>query len=312
MKLVKQSRTFPHKSPVARSRIPVSTVTSLCGALIGVSLMLALISTRAVATDNKSADAQQLVREMVNCEIDAQKKDQSLWQYREIKDHDGRRETREVVETREGTLDRLVAVDGRPLTAAEQRKEDDRLQKLATHSADLEKQKKQTAEDGERERRMLQMLPDAFRYQMVGTEDDLIHLKFVPNPSFRPSNHEAAVFHHLAGDLWIDSRSKRLARMDGTLISDVKFGGGMLGHLNKGGTFEVRQQPVGNGVWEMASLNVQMNGKALFFHNISVHERQECSNFRPVAANMTPKEAASLLKHSDVSASANASAFNEH
>jgi len=156
------------------------------------------------------------------------------------------------------------------------------------------------------------MLPDAFRYQMVGTEGDLIHLTFAPNPSFRTSTHEAAVFHHLAGDLWIDSRSKRLERIDGALMSDVKFGGGMLGHLNKGGTFAVRQQPVGNGVWEMASLNVQMNGKALFFHSITVHEKQECSNFRPVAGSTTPEEAASLLRHSEASASAKAGASRDH
>lgn len=311
MSLVKKWRTFSHRSPVARSRTLVF-VTGLCGAILAAGLLTAFTPLLVAATDDKSPDAQQFVREMVNCEIDAQKKDQSLWQYREIKDHDGKRETRDVVETRKGTLDRLIAVDGRPLGAAEQRKEDERLQKLATHPADLQKQKKQTAEDAERERRMLQMLPDAFRYQIVGMEGDLIHLKFVPNSSFRPTTHEATVFHHLAGDLWIDSHSKRLERIDGTLISDVKFGGGMLGHLNKGGTFEVRQQPVGNGVWEMASLNVQMNGKALFFHSITVHEKQECSNFRPVAGSTTPEEAASLLKHGEASASANAAASREH
>lgn len=308
MKLAKQSRTFPGKFRVTRRRVPVRVVTGLCGTLVVTGLILASFPARVTAAENKSGDARQLVREMVNCEIDAQKKDQSLWQYREIKDHDGKHETRDVVETRKGTLDRLVAVNGRPLTATEQRKEDERLQKLATHPADLEKQKKQGAEDGQRERRMLQVLPDAFHYQMAGTEGDLIHLKFVPNPAFRPTTHEASVFHHLAGDLWIDSHSKRLARMDGTLMSDVKFGGGMLGHLNKGGKFEVRQQPVGNGVWEMASLNVQMNGKALFFHSITVHEKQECSNFRPVAGNTTPEEAASLLKHGEATPSANAAA----
>lgn len=312
MKLVKKSRTFPDKLKVARARIPVRMATGLYGAIIGASLSATFILPHVSADDDKSSDAQQLVCEMVNYEIDAHKRDQSLWRYREIEDHDGKRETRDVIETREGTLDRLVAINGRPLTAAEQRKEDERLQKLATHPADLEKQKKQTAEDAERERRLLQMLPNAFLYQVAGTEGDLIHLKFVPNPSFRTSTHEAAVFHHLAGDLWIDSRSKRLARIDGTLIGDVKFGGGVLGHLNKGGTFAVRQQPVENGAWEMASLNVQMNGKALFFHSITVHEKQECSNFRPVAGNTTPEEAAALLKHGEAPASANAAASREH
>ncbi len=45
----------------------------------------------------------------------------------------------------------------------------------------------------------------------------------------------------MAGVMLINNRNKRLAELSGKLISEVKFGGGILGHLDKGGTFEVKQ-----------------------------------------------------------------------
>lgn len=266
------------------------------GLIAGVTLFFSAAWVLQAAAADKASSADSLVREMVSVETKAQLNDHSLWRYREILDHGGRKETRDVVQTQNGTLDRLIAIDGRPIDSRQQQKEDQRSHKLATNPSELAKSKRETAEDADRERKLLQMLPDAFQYQEQGTEGGLIHLKFSPNPDFRATTREATVFHHLTGDLWIDSKSKRLARISGTLNSEVKFGGGVLGHLNRGGTFSVRQQDVGNGIWEMTDLNVQMNGKALFFHSITVHQKQECSDFRPVSGNTTPQQAAAMLK----------------
>ncbi|HET9401984.1 MAG TPA: hypothetical protein VFO34_13635 [Candidatus Acidoferrales bacterium] len=266
------------------------------GLIAGVSLFFSAAWVLQADSAEKPSDAEALVREMVRAETKAQLNDHSLWRYREIINRGGRKETRDVVQTQSGTLDRLVAVDGERLDSHQQQKEDQRVHRLATNSNDLAKAKRETSEDAERERRLLQMLPDAFHYQEQGTEDGLIHLKFSPNPDFRASTREAMVFHHLTGDLWINSQAKRLARISGTLNSEVKFGGGLLGHLNRGGTFSVRQQDVGNGTWEMTNLDVQMSGKALFFHSITVHQTQECSDFRPVNSGITPEQAAAMLK----------------
>ena len=38
---------------------------------------------------------------------------------------------------------------------------------------------------------------------------------------------------------------------------------------DKGGSFDVKQEPVAPGYWELTVLNVHMTGKALFFKSIS-------------------------------------------
>ena len=83
---------------------------------------------------------------------------------------------------------------------------------------------------------MMKMFPDAFRFQYDGKQGNLVRLEFAANPNFRTSGHAAQVFYHMKGSLLVDAKQKRLAEISGKLMSEVKFGGGVLGHLNKGGT----------------------------------------------------------------------------
>jgi hypothetical protein len=78
-------------------------------------------------------------------------------------------------------------------------------------------------------------------------------------------------------------------------VEDVKFGGGLLGHLDKGGRFEVRQTEVAPGQWEMTALLVDMKGKALLFKTIDVQQAESHSDFHRVPDDLTLAEAASIL-----------------
>lgn len=55
----------------------------------------------------------------------------------------------------------------------------------------------------------------------------------------------------------------------------VKFGGGLLGHLDADGQFYVKQEEGQPGYWELAVLNVDLKGRALLFKTISVQEKME-------------------------------------
>jgi hypothetical protein len=76
----------------------------------------------------------------------------------------------------------------------------------------------------------------------------------------------------------------------------VKFLGGLLGHLNKGGTFLVKQQDLGSGHWELTTMDVQMNGKALFFKTIAVREQETDTHFQQVPDDMTLQQALEVLQ----------------
>lgn len=247
-------------------------------------------------SSSKNMDANKLAKEVVERELNAQTQDQTLWKYREMEKKDGKRqEVFEVVETKAGEIHRLVAVDDRPLNQKEQGAEKKRIHALLTDQSQWQKTQKNRSDDADQERKLFSMLPAAFRFEYDGKQGDLIRLRFTPNPNFHPTSHEGAVFHHMNGFLWVDAKQKRLAEIDGRLASEVKFAYGLLGHLDEGGTFSVKQADVGGGHWEMTFLDVKMNGKALFFKTIAVREKETYGDFKRVPNSMSLEQAAELL-----------------
>jgi hypothetical protein len=140
------------------------------------------------------------------------------------------------------------------------------------------------------------MLPDAFLFKFGQRRGDLVQLNFSPNPSFKPTTHEAEVFHAMQGTLWLDAKQNRLEEISGHLMREVKFGGGLLGHLNPGGTFQVKQAPVSPGYWELTLLNVHMKGKALFFKTIAVQQTYTRTDFKQVPDALPLAQAAEMLE----------------
>lgn len=90
---------------------------------------------------------------------------------------------------------------------------------------------------------------------------------------------------------------RRLVRISGQLTADVKFAGGLLGHLEKGGHFAVEQRELSPGEWDVTSMEVDMKGKALLFKTIAIEQKEYRSNFRAVPEGITFAEAANMLNH---------------
>jgi hypothetical protein len=243
-----------------------------------------------------SADPRTLVQQMVNNELNAQKNDNTRWRFRDDKlDDGGPEQLMEIVQTKDGDIHRVLALDGQPLDATQNQSENARIQTLVADPDRMQQLQKQRHEDGEHERRLLAMLPEAFHYEYVGAEDGVIKLKFQPNDGFHTSQREERVFHHMDGMLYVDAHQKRLVEISGHLTSEVKFGGGFLGHLDPDGTFVVKQSDVGDGHWEVTQLDVHMNGRILFFKSINVKQREVRSNFQPISSDLTLHQGAELL-----------------
>jgi hypothetical protein len=280
--------------PSLKSMPYVRVVAFVLLASFGPAIAQARAQESAVAIEAQT-NPQKLVREVVE-NGRRLKEDPTYWTYRELIRKDGKLETHEVCQTDAGTIDRLVAINNQPLPPEQQRREDARVQMLLANSAEIRREKQKQREDAAKQYRMFATFPDAFRYQFEGTEGRLIKLKFEPNPEFVPNTRQEEVFHHLAGMMWVDPRQKQLARIDGELTSEVKFAGGLLGHLDQGGVFSVRFRQVDSGQWLMATLQVNMSGKALLFKSISVQEEREFEDYHRVPSNLTLRQAEEFLE----------------
>jgi hypothetical protein len=202
----------------------------------------------------------------------------------------------EVIQTPQGELQLPVLTNGHPPSKAEEQKAEAHNQQLIDNANAAQKSRKEKSEDYSRSRRMLKMLPDAFIYSYGVRQGDRVQLNFKPNPHFRAHNFEEEVFHAMDGSLWVDDKQNRLAKLTGHLTNGVKFLGGLLGHLDKGGSFDVQQEPVAPGYWELTVLNVHMTGRAIFFKTISEQQQFYRKDFKRVPDNLSLAQANEMLK----------------
>jgi hypothetical protein len=236
-----------------------------------------------------------LVKAVIRSEANPSDVSESRWKYLLEKEVDGKQETREVVETKLGSPDRLVAIGGSPLTDAQQRDETERILRLS-HSPEEQHKLEQThLKDAAQCNVFLRMIPEAFLFEYAGERGGLTKLIFRPNPRFQPSSREGKVLHEMAGEIWIDTQHQRLVSISGQLTNEVKFGRGLLGRLEKGGEFRVKRAEIVPGHWEIIEIVVNMRGKALLFKTISVQQKELHSSFQPVPNDLSLSDAAGLL-----------------
>lgn len=240
------------------------------------------------------ADPNQWVRHAIENELKAEQQDSSHWKLRlREQKSNGNFEVDEVVETAQGDLKKPLIINGKKLSAKES---EERMEKTLHDANALAKSQKDKNDDDAKSQQLLKMLPDAFVFKYGQRSGDLLELKFSPNPQFKPPNHEAQVFHAMVGSIWFNTKATRLQEISGRLSHEVKFGEGILGHLDAGGTFDVKQAQVAPGFWELTSLIVNMKGKALFFKTIDVQQKTSRSGFRKVPDNISAEQGAAMLK----------------
>jgi hypothetical protein len=247
--------------------------------------------------DGAPGNLAELVREVMHNEIEAQLQDTSLWCFREEHKDDGKPEkSLQVCQTEEGDVERTMAVNGRELSPKEKEAEEQRVEKAIDHPEVLRAKQKKQQEDQEQARSLMKIFPDALQFEFAGREGDLLKLSFHGNPMFHPGTRPAMVLHHLQGTLLVDAKRKRLLEVHGQLNTEVKFGGGLLGHLDPGGTFVVKQGEVAPEHWDVMRMDIHMSGKALFFKTISVQQTERYRDYVRVPDGTTLQQAAELLK----------------
>ena len=253
-----------------------------------------------------TANPHELVSQVVKNEIAANGPSGVHFMFRNQRKTPHVNQTKLIVETREATAGLLVEVDGHPLTPQQREAEAARLQNYLRNPEELNRKRKQEKEDAEHTIRIVKALPSAFLYERDGTQegsagvgspgDELVRLKFHPNPDYEPPSHVEQVLTGMTGHLLIDTRQNRIAEIDGTLEKEVGFGWGILGHLDRGGRFLVQQADVGNHQWEITHMELAFTGKILWVKKLNVRSNDVFSDFRVVAPDLTFSQGVALLE----------------
>jgi hypothetical protein len=214
--------------------------------------------------------------------------------------------TKEILETRDGEVARLIAVNDQPLSAVDEANEEARLNELLGDPAKQRRRKQAEEEDADRAINVLRALPSAFLYQDAGPSEGptgkVEKFTFRPNPKFSPLYLETEVLPAMTGEIWIDPVHLRVARLEAHLQQDVDFGWGILGRLNKGGWIVIEQADVGSDMgqdkgsdqWRIVRFQMQMSGRVVFKSRV-FDTTEVQSNYAPLPAGMTYQKAIETL-----------------
>jgi hypothetical protein len=272
--------------------------------LLAIGLVAGVVSGNAVAATSSAPTAGtdpapvSVVTAMVQAEKRA-RHDRTFFRYtsEERSSRTGGHLWREnVVETPEGMIRRLVAVDGQPLSKDRAAAEDRRIAALVGHPDTLRALNADRRSDEERVGRILDILPKAFLWTNDGMQGDCARISYRPNPDFTPSTYEERIIHGMAGTLLIRLPSTRLCAIDGHVVDRISFGYGLLGHIEKDSHFSVTRVPVTLTDWKNSDIEVHVDGKILLMKSISRDEKARHINAQPLPPNLTLAQAAALSK----------------
>jgi hypothetical protein len=203
--------------------------------------------------------------------------------------------TERVVETAQGRVRLLLAVDGQALTPERAAQERSRLAAIvADPEAFLRRERAQKADEASA-RRMLDMLPKAFVFDDVRLANGVWRMDFHPNPEYVPSGIEERVLYGMSGWVAIDAHAERMMHIEARLAKDVSIDFGLLATIHAGSRFESDRRDEG-GHWRTVHVLTDIRGKAALFKSVSRSSEVTRSEFVYLDPGTTLAQAVTLLE----------------
>lgn len=243
-----------------------------------------------------------LIQDVAKNELLALHHTNSYLRYRMRTVNEKGEQVRDVVESRDGTVARLILKDGKPLTAEQDHGEQQRLNDMIASPSSYARHVKNGDSEKKIADNLVPLMPVAMLYSYVPGQPQTDHsngaqeivLDYKPNPKFVPPNTEAEALTGLTGRIWIDAKTHCLIRMEGTISRAVNFGWGMLAHIYPGGSLVLDQTNAGGDRWIFTHFSMRLSVRALMVKTMNVHSQIEASEFQTLPP-MSYQDAIHLL-----------------
>jgi hypothetical protein len=152
---------------------------------------------------------------------------------------------------------RLLERNGKPLSAEEQRKEQEKLDQAVAkreHETASQRVRKEADLEKEREkdREFLREIPDLFDFKLLGDEKidghDVWVISATPNPGAKPKSGDAKPLLKIQAKVWIDKAEYQWVRLEAETTATISFGL-FIARLAPGAHLEFEQMRVNDETW---------------------------------------------------------------
>jgi hypothetical protein len=196
-------------------------------------------------------------------------------------------------------VDRLVSKDGHPLSAGEEQKEDEHVQKVVKDYEKKQARKAQQASRGEEPKRdkndiqisdFLRMEHFANPRRETFRGHEVIVFDFEPNPSYKPTSMVESLIHDLTGAVWVDEQAQDVVRLEAYMAGNFKVAGGLLASLKKGSAFTFEQSKVNDEVWMPSYLEAHISARLLLLKGMEGNFVDRYGNYRKFHVESVTKQ----------------------
>jgi hypothetical protein len=211
-------------------------------------------------------------------------------------------QVRDVIESKDGTVARLILKDGKPLSGEQDKAERERLNDMIASPQAYAKHVKNTESEKSMADKLVPLIPDAMINTYTpgqpqsgrnGGAPEIV-LDYTPNPKWVPPSTQAQALTGLRGRVWIDAKTHYVVRMEGTIFRPVNFGWGMLAHIYPGGKLEMNQTNVGDNRWIFTDFSMELSVRALMVKKLDIRSSAKSSNYQKLEP-MSYQDAIRLL-----------------
>ena len=196
--------------------------------------------------------------------------------------------TYDVLEVYSEQVRRLTSKDGKPLSAKDAAKEDEKIQKIIDkrkNESDGDREKRLKKEEKEREddRRFVSEVADAYNFKLAGMETldgrETYVIDADPRPGFEAKSREAKILPKFKFRVWIDRAENQWVKLDAQCIDTVSFGL-VLARIHKGSRIVIDTVRVNDEVWLPRRVDLRLDAKVALLKNYNLEEDITYANYK--------------------------------
>jgi hypothetical protein len=284
-----------------------SCIAARAALLWGCALPLAVTATAAQDASSNSA----LGAPARNWAVDCAKNEEqvldhpgSYLRYRLHQVDEKGDKVRDLIETPEGSVARLIEQDGKPLTPEQDAGERARLNDLIASPETFARHSRRDEDNRKTGVEMLRQMPNAMLWSYAPGQPQfadqpasgsaLVVLDFKPDPKWQAPSFESEPLTGVEGRVWIDPRARRVVRLQADVFRPVNIGWGLVAHLYPGGTVTLRQTSVGGQRWLVDHIDEKVVVRALLLKTVKESMLSDSTGAQPVPS-MSYRQAIKML-----------------
>ncbi|HVY93636.1 MAG TPA: hypothetical protein VHA14_12830 [Bryobacteraceae bacterium] len=219
---------------------------------------------------------------------DRQASSQYVHLERDLEQHGSK--TYQVLMIQGSPYQRLTAVNGKPLSPDDARKQEQKLRdEVASRCAESPSGRQKRIADYQadegRDHAMIQELTKAFTFRITGQQRIDGHQTWVlsatPKPDYQAPSLETKALTGMEGKLWIDTGSFEWVRVEAHVVRPVSIEG-FIATVEPGTVFQLLRAPIAKGVWAPAHFSERSKARIIGLIGHSTHDDETYTNYQNV------------------------------